>query len=243
MVTIDMATILQVAIALTAVVACVMSILMFLVTRNRSRSEYDAARNMAMLSEMRTAYDHQLARISSQLMATEDRWRETNHLLISSQNHQRDDASPATLPRSKFISDLGIDQTALKVDPDLVFFLTPFTEEEYPLYQRVQQICLANGFKCVRGDESQAEGDILPHIVRLILRSRFVIANITTRNPNVFYELGIAHALDKQTVLIARSGENLPFDIQSKRTVIFRNFKELDSKLTRTFVRMFSADA
>lgn len=238
---IDIASAVAWASGITAIVSAIMGTLVFVVTKNRSKSAYDSARNAAVLSEMRIAYDSQLARISSQLMATEERWRDTNHLLISSQNHQSVEL-PASKPHfSRFVADLGIDQSSITVDPKMVFYLTPFAPEEEKLFIRIQRICAVSGLTCVRGDETHAQGDILPHIVRLILSSRIIIANITTRNPNVFYELGLANALDKQSILIAKSVDDLPFDIQSKRTIIYRNFQELEQRLARTFIRIFSA--
>ncbi len=239
MISISLATALQWAGLITAFFACLMSVMIFVVTKNKSRSNYDADLNRAMLSEMRSAYDHKLAQLSSQLMATEGRWRETNHLLISGQNHQKIEPNSTKSPQSRFITNLGIDQNKIEVDDNLVFFLTPFTAEEHRLYVRVQRVCNMNGLKCVRGDETQASGEILPHIVRLMLEAKIVIANITSRNPNVFYELGLAHALDKPTILIASTLEDVPFDVQSKRTIIYNDFKELEMKLTRAFVHMF----
>lgn len=235
---VSLSDVLQIAGVLTALVTAVMAALVFLVTRNKSKSDYDVEMNRALLSEMRASYEHQMARLSSQLMATEDRWRETNHLLISSQNSQPDRAPATRPPRSQFVAELGIDQESIKVDLQQVFFLTPFSNEERELYDRVQRICSKIGLRCLRGDETQASGEILPHIVRMILESRFVIANITSRNPNVFYELGIAHALDKRAILIAKSAEELPFDVQSRRTIIYRDLKLLDPLLTRTISRM-----
>jgi len=54
-----------------------------------------------------------------------------------------------------------------------------------------------------------------------IERAAVVIAEITPRNPNVFYEVGYAHALGKPTILLARRGSELPFDIRSYRVVFY----------------------
>ena len=50
-----------------------------------------------------------------------------------------------------------------------------------------------------------------------ILRARFVIADLTGSNPNVFYELGIAHALKRNVVLLKRSGSVVPLDLHGIR--------------------------
>ena len=51
--------------------------------------------------------------------------------------------------------------------------------------------------------------------------SEVVIAEISSSNANVFYELGYAHALDKPTVLLARRGEVLPFDVSGYRVIFY----------------------
>jgi len=54
---------------------------------------------------------------------------------------------------------------------------------------------------------------IVPVITSAIRRSAFVIADVTDPRPNVYYELGYAHALAKDVVLTAKEGTALPFDI------------------------------
>jgi hypothetical protein len=50
-----------------------------------------------------------------------------------------------------------------------------------------------------------------------------VIAEITPPNPNVFYELGYAHALDKPTILLAERSSKLPFDVSGYRCIMYDN--------------------
>lgn len=50
-----------------------------------------------------------------------------------------------------------------------------------------------------------------------------MIAEITSPNQNVFYELGYAHALNKPTILLARRGKELPFDIRSYRVIFYED--------------------
>ena len=58
--------------------------------------------------------------------------------------------------------------------------------------------------------------DIFTHIITPILQSYIIIVNINGRNPNVFYVLGICHALGKSVILISQSKKELPFDIIDK---------------------------
>jgi hypothetical protein len=81
----------------------------------------------------------------------------------------------------------------------------------------------AAGFDVRRIDERAGPGVIFQDIQREIEQAEIVIAEITPANPNVFYELGYAHALGKPTILLARRESQLPFDIQSYRVVFYND--------------------
>ncbi|MGD1093391.1 MAG: hypothetical protein ABSB35_15555 [Bryobacteraceae bacterium] len=70
-------------------------------------------------------------------------------------------------------------------------------------------------------DVKAGPGAIIQDLQREIEQSEIVIAEITPPNPNVFYELGYAHALGKPTILLAQRGAELPFDIRGFRVVFY----------------------
>ncbi|MCY4482640.1 MAG: hypothetical protein OXC12_07180 [Spirochaetaceae bacterium] len=72
-----------------------------------------------------------------------------------------------------------------------------------------------------RADDVFRPGIILQDIINSLLDADLVIAEVTPPNPNVFYELGYAHALAKPTVLLARRGGELPFDISGYRVIFY----------------------
>lgn len=226
------------ATVVTAVIGGMMAMFMTLYLRDRSQSSYDEDKRRAILSDMRESYESQIARLTERLVATDERWRDVNHLVLTSQERQAETIASTGSP-SNFIRSLGIDPGSVKTDDNLVFMLTPFTKEENATYRVVQTVCQDNGMICVRGDENHVTGEILPHIVEMILRARVIVANITSRNPNVFYELGIAHALDKQTILLARKADAAPFDVQSRRIVIYNSMEDLERKLTGALLRAY----
>lgn len=242
---IDWGQVVGLTIAVTAIVGTIMSILVLFTLRDRNRSRYDDLRNRAVLSEMRASYEAQLALISRQLVATEERWRDANHLILASQEHQSEvvPSTSSLIAGDLFVKSLGINLNSLKMDPKLVFVLTPFSREEQKVFEVIQEVCQRNGLRCVRGDEEHVSGDILTHIVAMILRSRVVVANVSSRNPNVFYELGIAHALGKQSVLISETIEKVPFDIRSRRVITFSSHDELAQRWADALLRSFSEAA
>ena len=73
------------------------------------------------------------------------------------------------------------------------------------------------GFACVRADEISEPNRITDDIRAHIGQARFLIAEITELNANVYYELGVGHALDKSTILLLQEGHHAPFDIKDIR--------------------------
>ena len=97
--------------------------------------------------------------------------------------------------------------------------------EPYDTFHKevIQQRATSAGFDVIRIDEKAGPGVIFQDIQREIEDSDVVIAEITPTNPNVFYELGYAHALKKPTILLAQRGAELPFDIRSFRVVFYND--------------------
>jgi hypothetical protein len=64
---------------------------------------------------------------------------------------------------------------------------------------------------------------IIQDITRQLLEAQAVIAEISPANPNVYYEVGFAHALNKPTILIADKETKLPFDVSPFRVLFYEN--------------------
>jgi hypothetical protein len=104
------------------------------------------------------------------------------------------------------------------------FVVMQFAEPYDTFYRDViQKQAEGAGFEVFRIDEKAGPGVIFQDIQREIEQAEVVIAEITPANPNVFYELGYAHALGKPTILLAQRGAQLPFDIRSFRVVFYND--------------------
>ncbi len=110
------------------------------------------------------------------------------------------------------------------------FVIMPFGQDgtedharNFKMYQQlIKPVLFECGFKSIRADELEHPGNITRDIIELLYESDLVIADLSGKNANVFYELGVRHALFRYgTVLIARKGEKLPFDIASYRTIFY----------------------
>jgi hypothetical protein len=109
-------------------------------------------------------------------------------------------------------------------DRPRAFVVMQFAEPFHTFYREViQKQADAAGFDVVRIDEKAGPGIIFQDIQREIEQAEVVIAEITPANPNVFYELGYAHALGKPTILLAQREAELPFDIRSFRVVFYND--------------------
>ncbi|MEV4508315.1 hypothetical protein AB0K00_05085 [Dactylosporangium sp. NPDC049525] len=99
------------------------------------------------------------------------------------------------------------------------------------------------GFECVRGDDMFGSNVVMADVLAAIQKARVVIADLTERNPNVFYEVGIAHALDVPVLLISQSLDDIPFDLRHRRVLIYdytpRGCKTLETKIEQHLLQMF----
>ena len=72
-----------------------------------------------------------------------------------------------------------------------------------------------------RADLIGAPGDITVQIITELNKSDLIIADLTDKNPNVFYELAICHALKKPVIHFIKKGDGVPFDLQQNRVVSY----------------------
>ena len=112
-----------------------------------------------------------------------------------------------------------------------VFVLMPFDEEFTPVYSDViKHVLEQEGFEVLRADDIQSQRNIMRDIIEMIEKSNLIIADLTSSNPNVYYELGIAHALGKPVIHLVQSPvEDVPFDLRSYRLITYStNFAAID---------------
>ena len=122
-------------------------------------------------------------------------------------------------------SDIIVKNFNIKTEPLRAFVIMQFSTPYNELYlEVVRPVCEEFGTEAVRADETYGPGLIIADVVRQIDEANFIIADITPENPNVYYEVGYAHARGKPTILIAdRAIEKLPFDLSPFRTLFYEN--------------------
>jgi hypothetical protein len=112
------------------------------------------------------------------------------------------------------------------------FVLMPFTSEFNDIYQfGIKDVCKAAGAYSERVDEQFYQGSTVDRIYNQISKADFIIADMTGQNPNVFYEVGYANALGKQTILLTKDVGDIPFDLKNIPHVVYESIADLKDKL------------
>ena|ERR1035437_837784 len=121
-------------------------------------------------------------------------------------------------------SNISISNYKISTERPKAFVVMQFSEPYNELYQEViHRICDEFKIDAKRADEVYGPGVIIADIVKQIVESKVIIAEITPANPNVYYEIGYAHALGKPTILIAEKATALPFDVSPFRVLFYEN--------------------
>jgi hypothetical protein len=105
------------------------------------------------------------------------------------------------------------------IEPKLVSVMMPLNLAFDAVYATLQRTTQAVGLRCRRADDIWENPAIIQDVVSLIDRSKVVICDCTGRNPNVFYEIGIAHTLGREVILITQADADIPFDLRHLRYV------------------------
>jgi hypothetical protein len=124
----------------------------------------------------------------------------------------------------------------VKTEKKICFVISPIGEEESETRKRSDQVLKhiitgpaeQLGYEVIRADKISEPGIITTQIIQYIVDAALVIADLTERNPNVFYELAIRHAIRKPLVQLIKKGESIPFDVAATRIIQF-DIHNLDS--------------
>ncbi|MNF65702.1 hypothetical protein D3C84_474740 [compost metagenome] len=145
------------------------------------------------------------------------------HLLLTQRNQQARTPSVFNVEPSQ------------AVDNELLSAMMPFAGFD-GTWSAIQRVATANGMRSGRADNFWEHHAIIQDIVSLIDQSAIVICDCSSRNANVFYEMGIAHCLGKEVILITQNPADVPFDIAHHRYIRYLNngegFQQLERELS-----------
>lgn len=118
-----------------------------------------------------------------------------------------------------------------------VFVAMPFSDE----FEDVYHYGIRNAVKrakllCERSDLSSYTGDVIAWVRNRIRTSLLVIADLSGANPNVYLEVGYAWGCDIPTILLSK--DNLKFDLQGQRCLMYKKIKDLEEKLGKELIEL-----
>lgn len=120
-----------------------------------------------------------------------------------------------------------------------ILVLMPFAPELKPVYEdHMKAVAVRLGMSITRADDFFTSEKIMDEIWTAMLNAKILIADCTGRNPNVFYEIGLAHAVGKPTILITQHADDVPFDLRHRRYIEYaytpRGMKDFEVTLEKT---------
>lgn len=187
------------------------------------------------LDYRRELAENEIDKITKSYITDKETFSDMFHMLVYSPGNLK---TSKKVPNDSFYLALGINMTNIEVKDNSVACLMPFNRKYEKTYGQIKDVCKELGLTCRRSDEEFVPNQqILPQIVRIILESEVVIAVLNGRNPNVFYEIGIAHSVGKPVLLLSDLSRNedtvIPFDIQSIYSIVYNNPLELKEELRK----------
>jgi len=144
---------------------------------------------------------------------------------------------------SEYISELPSNKTItfapsvftipkVNIKNNLVAVMMPFSSNFDSVFLGIKKACSTAGFDCLRADDIWNNSTIIQDIFELIYKSKIVIVDFSTRNPNVMYETGIAHTLGKKVIPITQNINDIPFDTKHHRTLNYLNNEQGINEMT-----------
>jgi hypothetical protein len=131
-------------------------------------------------------------------------------------------------------------ETASKFEGDIMdnvaFIMMSISSDDPSLEDSLNAIKRAtkqHGIEGVRVDEIEHSQKITDIILEKLRNSRFLVCDITTERPNVYYELGYAHGIEKEVILVAKEGTTLHFDIKDYNVIFYKGYSDLETRVAR----------
>ena len=134
----------------------------------------------------------------------------------------------------------NLEEWPLRILPHVAVMM-PFDSAYEAVYEAIRRACRHHNLCAIRVDEIFGPSNVVDDIFKFIVQSKLVISDLTTRNPNVLYETGIAHARNRDVLMIVQNEDDIPFDLQHIRFVRYLPNSEGYNKLQTDLVQSISA--
>ena len=113
---------------------------------------------------------------------------------------------------------------SVEISPGTGFVLLPHVDEFREIYKyAIRPAMEANGLVVKKAEDIYRPGSILAQVWQEILTSEVIVADVSDRNPNVIYELGLCYGVRRCPILLVRDPSELPFNLRSLRYIEYKN--------------------
>jgi hypothetical protein len=120
-----------------------------------------------------------------------------------------------------------------KGNAEMVFLALSNSAASSDVYNAAVAAATPHHMNVIKATEEVAGGLVIDHVYDKVLMAGLMIADLTSRDANVLFEVGIAHALGKEVILVTQDLQHVPFDVRNQRTLVYRDFPELRERLRR----------
>lgn len=195
-------------------------------------------KNHVEISGQRERIESQVYELQRILFSDVERLFDSGKLLLEFPD--KDLSINSKIPNYTFFENFGIDMSNIKVVEKTAFCLMPFHKKFDKIYAPIKGACNQVGYTCFRSDEPFNPGNVLRQILQMMITSEIIIAVLDGKNPNVFYEIGIAHSLGKTVILVGntQTPEDVSFDLKSERLLLYNDPKDLQNKLATSLKQL-----
>lgn len=115
------------------------------------------------------------------------------------------------------------ENVCIQKDTPQAFVIMPFASELDFVHKVIEETVEAYGIDCVRADQIAVSRPVMDDVKAQIAAADLVIVDFTGKNPNVYYEAGLADAWKKDWIVLAQTSEDMTFDVRHIRSIRYSN--------------------
>lgn len=123
------------------------------------------------------------------------------------------------------------DNVVIRRDVSTCFLIMPFATELDFVHRVIADVVSSFGIHCIRADEVYLSRPVMEDVKQMIAGADLVICDFTGRNPNVYYEAGLADAWRKDWIVLSQTSEDMTFDVRHIRSIRYSNTMGADIRL------------
>lgn len=220
---------------IVSVIAVAFSSFSLFLTYRKIKNNKNVTNNLITIQ--RENVENKVFQSSEPLITDPGFFTDANHLLLSA---SKDMVIHRKLPDFSFFEEMAIDLSQVEIKQNTIACLMPFNRKFDKIKFALEDVCKTQGYTFRRSDDELIADntDLRKSIIRMILEAEVILAVLDGRNPNVYYEIGIAHSMGKLVLMVANlnreDSKNLPADILSNRLITYNDVHDLKVKLTKT---------